>query len=150
VGNRNAPDEVSHLWVLAKMLTTGTLKFEPALQFRFMKYVIAASHPKINRRFVTSSSNEYWQCFDSVKLEDIPFRAVQIASKRKRLKIELENDRKFLIILGKGKIVPDYEERFPIIANVFKELPNLNLKDETSPDVTAHFATTFELFNDTT
>lgn len=146
MGNRNAADDVSHLWVLAKILTT--LKFDPALLFRLMKYVIAASHPKINRRFIAISSKEYWQCFNSIKLEDIPFRSVQAASNRKRFQIELENDRKFLIILGKGKIVPNYEERYPNIANIFKELPNL--KDETSPNMTAHGATTFELFNNTT
>jgi hypothetical protein len=135
VGNRNVPNEVSHLWVLAKMLTT--LKSERALLFRFMKYVVAASHPKMNRRFVSPSSKEYWQCFNSVKLEDIPFRAIQAASMRKSFQIELENDRKFLIVLGKGKIFSDYEERFPNIASVIRELPGL--KDET-----------FELFNDTT
>ena len=128
------------------MLTT--LKSEPTLLFCFMKYVIAASHPKMCRRFISSRSKEYWQFFDSVKLEDIPFRTIQAASERKRFHIELENDRKFLIILGKGIIVPGYEERFPNIANVFKELPNL--KDETSPDMTAHSATTFELFNEMT
>jgi hypothetical protein len=75
-----------------------------------MKYVVTASHPKINRRFNTLISKDYWKCFDSVNLEDIPFRAVQDASKRRRLTFELENDRKFLIILGKGKIIPEYEE----------------------------------------
>jgi len=113
-----------------------------------MKYVIAASHPKIRRRFGALSSKEYWQCFASVKLEDIHLGAVQAASKRKRLQIKLENDCNFLIILGKGKIVPHYETRFPSIANVLKELPNS--KDETSPDAIAHSATTFELFNETT
>jgi hypothetical protein len=128
------------------------LKLEPALLFRFMKYAVAASHPKINRRFVSPRSKEYWQCFESVNPEDISFHDVQPALKRKRLRIELENDRKFLIILGKGKIAPNYEEQFPNIANVVKELPNMT--DETSPraKVTApgHCTTTFELFNDTT
>jgi hypothetical protein len=148
VGNRVAPNEVSHLWVLAKMLTT--LKSEPDLLFHFMKYVIAASHQKIKRRFRMSHSKEYWQCFSSVKPEDIPFRAVQAASKRKRLQIELENDYRFLITLGEGKIVSNYEVKYPNIANVLKELLNLKDSDGTSPDKKGFCATTFELFNDKT
>src|SRR6202044_859031 len=141
-----------------KMLTT--LKSEPDLVSHFMKYVIAASHPKITRRFRSSSSKEYLGCFKSVKLEDtsesesFPF---QSASKRERVRIELENDRRFLIILGKGRVVSDYEERFPKIANIFKEPPNLKDKtspDETSPGETSRVETspddTFELFNSTT
>jgi hypothetical protein len=147
VGNRKAPDEVSHLWVLAKMLTTLKNEPAPSLLSRFMKYVIAASHPKIRRRSETPSSKEYWQCFTSVEPES-RLDAAQAYSKRKILQIELENDRNFLIILGKGKIVPDYEVQFPNIANVLKELPNP--KGKTSPDVIAHSTTTFELFNATT
>jgi hypothetical protein len=47
-----------------------------------------------------------------------------------------------------GQIFPDYEEKFPNIANILKELPNL--KDEISPHATAHRTTTFELFNNLT
>ena len=146
--NRNAPEEVSHLWVLAKILTT--LKSEPALRFRCMKYVIAASHPKIRRRFETLSSKEYWQCFASVELDSevIHSLAARAASKRKRHHIELENDFNFLTILQESQIVPDYEKRFPNIAKALKELPNLTC--EIPPDVTTHCATTSELFNDTT
>ena len=148
MGNRKVPNKVSHIWDLAKLLTTLKSEPAPSLLFRFMKYVIAASHPKIRRRFGTLSSKEYWQYFALVKLEDICLGAVQAASKRKRLQIELENDRNFLIILRMGKIVPCYETRFPSIANVLKELPNL--KDETSPNAIAHSAATFEFFNEMT
>ena len=122
------------------MLTT--LKSQPDLLLRLMKYVAAASHPKLQRRFATPMSKKYWRCFTSVKVDDMHF-PVQIASKRKRFQVEVQNDHKFLVILGKGKIVPDYKEQFPGIADIVKELPNF-------PDVTAHCATTFEFFSVTT
>ena len=101
-----------------------------------MKYVIAASHLKIKRRFGSHSSKKYWQCVKSVKPEDIH---VQASSQRNRLQIELQNDHNFLSILEMRKVVPDYETRYPnIAANVLKGPP--------------HYVTTpeFELFNDTT
>jgi hypothetical protein len=148
VCNRKAPNEVSHLWVVAKMLTT--LKTDGLLP-RLLKYVIAACHLKIQRRFETRRSQEYWDGFKSVQSDDILLSAVQAASRRKRLQIELENDRQFLMIVRKGDIVPGYEKRFPNIAHMIKELPNF-MFDKTPPDATAHSTTwaAFELFNDTT
>ena len=133
MGNRNAPVEKSHLWVLAKMLTT--LEKKHGRLMHFMKYVIAASHPKIKLQLKSIRSKV---SFESVMSEDMNFTAVQASSKRDRSKNELENNCQFLITLGKGKIVPNYEEQYPNISNVLKE---------TSTDVTAHCAPTFELFN---
>ena len=141
MGNRTAPTTNPHLWVLVNMLATlkgdsADSKSELELVFRVLKYVIAACHPKIQRRFKSRSSKEYLNCFNSVKPEDIH---VQASSQRPRLRNELENDHNFLIILEARKIVPDYENSYPnTVANALKRPPD--------------YATTskFELFNDTT
>jgi hypothetical protein len=143
VGNRNAPEDASHLWLLAKMLTA--YKRESSLLFRFTRYVIAACHLKIKRRFVTPKSKKYLRFFSSVQLDDIDTLTIRAAcQKRKRLYVELQNDQKFLNILGKGDIVPRYQEQFPAIAQVFKELTSSNTTDSS------YSINTFELFTGTT
>ena len=130
--NREAPNEVSHLWLLTKVLTT--LKGDPSLLVYVMKYVITVSHQKIIRRFETDSSQDYWASFDSVKSDDILFSA---APKRKFRQTEVRNDLNFLAALQGGVI--DYAEKFPNIAKIVKELPDLERS-----------GTSFEIFNDTT
>ena len=99
-----------------------------------MKYMITASHLKIQRWFESRSSKEYLKCFKSVKPEDIH---IQASSQRPRLPIELQNDHNFLSILQACEVFPNYENLYPnIAANVLK-----------GP---SHYMTTpgFKLFND--
>ena len=99
----------------------ATLKREPPLLSHFMKYMIAASHPKIKRRFGTPSSQEYLHCFMSMKPEEIHLSAA--SSQRERLQSELLNDHQFLNILQQcNTVVPDYESKYPnIAANVLND-----------------------------
>jgi len=131
MGNRTAPNENSHLWVVVNMLVILKGDPVPQLVLRFLKYVIAASHLKIKGRFESLRSKEYLKCFKSVKPEDIHVRA----SSWRWSPIEHENDLNFLTILGAGIVVHGYENCYPIIAaNV--------LNYATTPK--------FELFNDKT
>jgi hypothetical protein len=136
MGNRTEPNENSHLWVLINLL--ATLKEGPTsqLMLHFLKYVIAASHQKMKRRFESLSSEQNWSCFESLKPEDIH---VQPSSGRPRLPIELQNDLDFLSILGEGIVVPDYKNLYPNIAAIILEGP--------PPYATTSWS---ELFNDTT
>ena len=130
--NRKAPNKVSHLWVLAKILTT--FKGHPGLLGYMMKYMIPASHQKIIRRFETDSSQDYWKSFKSVGLDDILSSATP---KRKSRQIEVRNDLNFLAALK--DVMISYAEEFPNIAKIVEELPNLK-----------HSETPFEVFNDAT
>ena len=130
--NREAPNEVSHLWLLAKML--ATLKGDRYLLAYVMKYVIPVSHQKIIRRFEADSSQDYWKSFKSVGLDNILFSATP---KRKLSRIEVRNDLSFLTVLKGGAI--DYAEKFPNIAKIVEELPSLE-----------HSGAPLEIFNDTT
>jgi hypothetical protein len=105
--------ESSHLWVLANILVT--LNSDSQLLFHFMKYVIAASHPKIRRRFGTPSSREYLRCFKSMKPEEIHFSAA--SAQRETLQNELQNDDKFLKLLQmRDTVIPNYKTKYPNIA----------------------------------
>lgn len=132
MGNRTAPKEGSHLWIMANML--ATLRDDPEqLLLHFLKYAIAACHPKIKRRIKSISSKTHWKCFQSITPDDIQ---VQASSPRPRQSLEFKNDHNFLCTLAKREIVPDYEACYPNIAAV---LP--------------HWATptsVFELFNNAT
>ena len=130
--NREAPKEVFHLWLLTKVLTT--FKGDPAQLPNVMRYVISVSHPKIIRRFETESSQDYWKSFESGKSDDILFSATP---KRAHRQVEVRNDLHFLGALKRGVI--DYAEKFPSIAKIVEELPNLERS-----------GTTFDLFNSET
>lgn len=101
--------------------------------------MIAASHPKMMRRFASRDSKEYLHCFMSMKPEEIRFKAACV--ERERLHIELLNDHKLLNVLP--RLVLNYETEFPNIATDA-------LKDPLHPALTAASSSQSELFNDAT
>ena len=130
MGNRTAPKEGSHLWIMANML--ATLRDDPEqLLLHFLKYAIAACHPKIKRRIKSISSKTHWKCFQSITPDDIQ---VQASSPRPRQSLEFKNDHNFLCTLAKREIVPDYEACYPNIAAV---LPHWTTASAASPPTSA-------------
>ena len=97
-----------------------------------MKYTIAASHPKIMRRFKTLLSEEFLHCFSSLTEVEVGL-SVRIASshgwaQRKWFRPELENDHELLGLLEiRNKVVPDYKTNYPnIVENALKFRPHIN------------------------
>lgn len=101
-----------------------------------MEYIIAASHPKMMRRFATRDSKENLYSFMSMKPGEIRFKATCFQTER--LNIELLNDHLFLNALP--SLVPDYATKYPNIAS---------LNDSRHPALAA-LNSQFELFNTAT
>jgi hypothetical protein len=89
-----------------------------------MKYTIAASHPKIQRRFKTLLSQELLQCFKSMTPKQVNLGLQILSSRRlgqrKWLRSEIDNDYELVQLLKLR--VPDYKTKYPKIAEIASNL----------------------------
>jgi hypothetical protein len=98
-----------------------------------MKYTIAASHPKIQRRFKTLLSQELLHCFKSMTPKQVNLSLQIISSRRlaqrKWLQSEIDNDCELMELLElRDAVVPDYKTNYPKIAEIASKHPNSDLE----------------------